>query len=622
MPKKITSITIDNYRAWYGLYESIKLPNGENLLVYGENGSGKSSFFKGVQNFFRSATDGTPAFELNIFSVLAGNTNGSINIEFTDFPPSPAAVNQYQYSIGTPSTNNETFINDSRKLNSFLDYKHMLGVHFTNPDADTVPDLFPLLIENLLGGYNLPATAINIKDEIASIVAGLKRKSDSVFYDEARDKTPIVSGAINTLINDILVDANRLLTTYFDNDIEILLVDFTFRIKPAHHKELEKLLRIQTRYAGQVIPNYNYFLNEARLSSVAICFYLASVLSHPPAATGYKPLFLDDIFIGLDTSNRIPLLELINAEFADYQIVITTYDRFWYEVAKDWFDKNMSSLWVYREMYVHKGIHATGVPAFDKTIILEGENDFAKALYHLNNSIRPDYPAAANYLRKYAEGIFKEYIPEVEYKLKDENIGEFPNMILLNALIIGARNFLHKISQTDALLVQLKGQSKRLLNPLSHYNPSTPIFKRELDDIVSLLPQVEAYLKNLRENTFRLSLNEFSRIRIHFPIAADDDIFCNLILSDQLYKYRNGAINFSLCSVKWVTIQRVTLVGTTTTKYKNDFADFQTAYTHIHGVIAAMPGMPAMPVNANFIDQFQTETNPGTWNLLNTLLVW
>ena len=51
MPRKITGITIDNYRAWHGPYPKIELPNGENLLIYGENGSGKSSFFKWAPGF-------------------------------------------------------------------------------------------------------------------------------------------------------------------------------------------------------------------------------------------------------------------------------------------------------------------------------------------------------------------------------------------------------------------------------------------------------------------------------------------------------------------------------------------------------------------------------------------
>jgi energy-coupling factor transporter ATP-binding protein EcfA2 len=622
MPRKVTSITIDNYRSWFGPYEPIKLPKGENLLVYGENGSGKSSFFKGMQNFFRSSIDGNPPFELNRFAALAGNGNGTISLEFSDFANNPATRSQYQYTIGAASTNRQQFINDTRKLNSFLDYKHMLGVHYTDPDSTTTPDLFSSFVEGILGEFNIPGTGNSILTESKSIENGLKKRSDSKLYKEAVANFPPIQTAVIKIVNDIITDLNRLLNTFFDNGILVQIVDFKFEIETIRKKRLSKSLKLQVRYANQVVPNYNYFLNEARLSSIAICFYLSAVLSHPAGAE-FKILFLDDIFVGLDTSNRMPLLSLLKTEFVGYQIFITTYDRFWYETAKDWFEKNMNSEWLFREMYVHKKAYLPGQPNIDITISVPGQDNYEKALYHLSNSIRPDYPAAANYLRKYAEEIFKKFIPEVEYKLDDENIGEFPEKIMLNKLMIGAKAFLNKIHQNDALLLQLKGQSKRLLNPLSHYNPSTPIFRRELDDIVSLLPSVETYLKNLSINHFKLSLNQYKTIRIHFVLAAGDDIFYILNLNTQLYKYQNGGpVNFSTCSAKLTSRTIVTGIGTTFVKLKNDFVDFQDAYTFCLANINAFIAPTAIPVNPNYLNQFEYEENSGIWSLLNTLLVW
>ena len=37
-----------------------------------------------------------------------------------------------------------------------------------------------------------------------------------------------------------------------------------------------------------------------------------------------KVPFLDDIFIGLDIANRLPLLEILESDFPDYQIFIIT----------------------------------------------------------------------------------------------------------------------------------------------------------------------------------------------------------------------------------------------------------------------------------------------------------
>ena len=46
--KWITEITLNNYRA-FGKSETIKIPKGNHLLIYGENGSGKSSLFRAVR---------------------------------------------------------------------------------------------------------------------------------------------------------------------------------------------------------------------------------------------------------------------------------------------------------------------------------------------------------------------------------------------------------------------------------------------------------------------------------------------------------------------------------------------------------------------------------------------
>src|SRR5713226_2472174 len=71
---KISQIIINNYRAFYnekGKERSkyvLNLKDGKNLLVYGENGSGKSSFYKALSDLFRSSA--TPDYHLiqNVFS--------------------------------------------------------------------------------------------------------------------------------------------------------------------------------------------------------------------------------------------------------------------------------------------------------------------------------------------------------------------------------------------------------------------------------------------------------------------------------------------------------------------------------------------------------------------------
>ena len=52
---KIQKVEIKNYKAFYGKYE-INVA-GKNLFVYGENGSGKNSFYYALKDFFQSSNE-------------------------------------------------------------------------------------------------------------------------------------------------------------------------------------------------------------------------------------------------------------------------------------------------------------------------------------------------------------------------------------------------------------------------------------------------------------------------------------------------------------------------------------------------------------------------------------
>ena len=49
---KITKIEIKNFRAFYGKYLIDLHKAGKNLLVYGENGSGKTSLYQALMFFY------------------------------------------------------------------------------------------------------------------------------------------------------------------------------------------------------------------------------------------------------------------------------------------------------------------------------------------------------------------------------------------------------------------------------------------------------------------------------------------------------------------------------------------------------------------------------------------
>ena len=71
---RITKIEIKNFRAFPRTYQIALHKAGKNLLVYGENGSGKTSLYLALELFLESSEDTSIRFEnfQNIFATDDG----------------------------------------------------------------------------------------------------------------------------------------------------------------------------------------------------------------------------------------------------------------------------------------------------------------------------------------------------------------------------------------------------------------------------------------------------------------------------------------------------------------------------------------------------------------------
>jgi len=66
---RITKIELENFRAFYNNYVIDLNTSGKNLLVYGENWSGKSSLYKALKYFLDSHRQGLNFLDFkNIFN--------------------------------------------------------------------------------------------------------------------------------------------------------------------------------------------------------------------------------------------------------------------------------------------------------------------------------------------------------------------------------------------------------------------------------------------------------------------------------------------------------------------------------------------------------------------------
>jgi len=494
--KWVTEIELSNYRAFVKL-EPIKIPFNHHLLIYGENGSGKTSIYNALKDLFRSSQTTLPyGFTLNEFEKSKGNFTGSVSIEISTKEPSGHIISS-KHSLAEPdssSTNKIPDIQVANKLKGFLDYKIILKTHALEIPPDKTPNFFEFFVHDLLGNHPIsnPAGGVTTNElslNYSQISKSLKKnRRNSRSFSVSLTELQKMNDDLKNLIKAMVSQANLYLDTYFKNKLE-LNVGFT-DLKLDNKKNISENISLKISYASNKISRYHTFLNEARLSSLAICLYLASIKINPMPPDSIKILYLDDVFIGLDMCNRIPLLEIIKNEFIDheYQLFISTFDRQWYELSRQWLEaKNCKYNCI--ELFTGDNDNSS-IP--DSPVVLNNRGDYlqcAKSCFSLN-----DYPAAANYLRKACEAELKRILPENKRFHYDQSNGETRIINNLNTLITNFDEYIRKNGLNYTPFLHFKTYKKVIFNPLSHDDLNAPHYKREISDCINLVEE----LKNIQ----------------------------------------------------------------------------------------------------------------------------
>jgi hypothetical protein len=124
--------------------------DGKNLLLFGENGSGKSSLFQGLRVLLSESPPKRPFADYrNIFSP---GEEGTLAVELTAGVPQDF---KWEYGESHPAKNGDAAFFDLARRATFLDYKALLRTSVFQEDAEYV-NIFPLLVETLLRDAELP----------------------------------------------------------------------------------------------------------------------------------------------------------------------------------------------------------------------------------------------------------------------------------------------------------------------------------------------------------------------------------------------------------------------------------------------------------------------------------
>ena len=469
---RITEIEIKNFKAFYGTYQIDLRKTGKNLLIYGENGSGKSSLYFALKLFLESGDDPSHRFEndQNIFI----EDPGYIKLSLRADPQSRKEI--YEWSESVKETDTE-IIREASKAKGFLDYKSLLETHYVHHENDTV-NVFNLLVETLL------ANTVNIEDQ--SLEGDWIGIQPPYPHGNAKSQIAVIESRIENFNNEL---ANRL-TELRSKASEILdkfehnvALNFNFPgVK--YNRKTKKLdnqqIFLKVELFDRDIPEHHLFLNEARLSAIAIAIYFSSILIQPESRL--KILALDDVLIGLDMSNRLPVLDILEEYFPEHQIFLTTYDKTWYEIAKQ---RTSDAEWEYAEFYTSEPnkyeipIHAQDKPYLDK----------AKKYFDDN-----DYKACVIYLRTAFEIAIKRFCQKknlrVKYRENPKNLTSDDFWVPITEVKLSdGTPFLGQ-----ELIDEIKLYRSIIMNPLSHARTVT-VVKKEISDAIEAVAKLEDKLE-------------------------------------------------------------------------------------------------------------------------------
>jgi hypothetical protein len=409
----------------------------------------------------------------NIFSQSGG---GHIKLHLRD----NASANEhiYEWSKTVTDETADPLIIEASKTKGFLDYKSLLETHYIHREEENV-NVFKLLVENLLVNTISRLTNQPLGEEWERIKqAPRPRRNAKARIAELEAQLQAFNNGLAGRLGELETKTSEILGKFgYDVALRFDFENITYNQDEKTLDNQQILLKVE--FFDTEIPAHHRFLNEAKLSAIAIAVYLSSILLQPES--DLRILALDDVLIGLDMSNRLPILDILHDYFSDYQIFLTTYDKAWYEIVKQ--RTSHGGKWKAVEFYFRQ------TDEYEIPVYVENEAYLDKAREYLDAN---DYKACAIYLRTVFEIMIEEFCDAerlpVRYRRNRDKLDsqDFWDPIKVEN---GKSSFLD-----PPLIRDIELYRSRILNPLSH-TTITNIPKKEIEDAIEAVERLKIALQ-------------------------------------------------------------------------------------------------------------------------------
>mgnify|MGYP005930767459 CR=1 FL=1 len=546
----INKIHITGFKAFPNDFE-LQL-EGKHLLMYGENGSGKSSIYYALHCMFQSplkSDAGKKYFNAN-------NDNGTLNeqhlknlnnldadsqvwIDFDGRHPFIYMLDKNGYHMTLtngqhplPASINGCFVN------------HQFLFHFFNFRNSQKINLFPVFIKDILSFCKDDASGFHIGemyDMLTSSIIKKGRKVDTTYLNNIE----AFNESVKIVVENINLYASDLYKNYFmdegENELQIRLRYDSNLDKPENDpneywlkydriiervkengevkEHLSSYKKLSTPFIGleisevlndgtlRPIPKPQSYFNEAKLTAIALSVRFA-LLNLDKEADG-RFLALDDMLISFDMSNRAKVVKFL-LEISDrYKIYLFTHDRMFFEYFKHK-TKRYNNQWIYKEIYMDDS-HQPYMRNSD-SYIEEAEHYIKQHKYEI----------AGNFLRKAAEAFCKSFLPPKKQLSADYS------RLDLNGMIVNSKDFAIASGMTNIQFFdELDEHRKFILNPSSHDSYDVEKYLYELKRCLDTLKELDKI--NIRPFMKRGTKLEFT---LKTPAPQTDEYKFEIVLCD------------------------------------------------------------------------------------------
>lgn len=504
---KINTLSLTDFRAFPGPAPTTFELDGKNLLVYGENGSGKSSLFKALSGFFTYGPPPPPLRPLkNSFSGESlGNTRVEVVLDngltaawcmqlMAEVSPQPGVT------IAGPSLREDhparhrtqpgmVEIEQAAKFSACLDYRTLLGTNYKH--GNDAVNLFEPMVRELLAGFVDLATNKTILELWLAVESSLPSINTPAYLVPSLKACQEFNAAVRRTLTVLLPEAQTILRRLCPDGLELTALPFAgVRYNGGKLKRekayVEKTVGLEIAYRGIAVERPQLYLNEARLSAIGLALYLGARLACAPRTTPHlKLLVLDDVLVGLDHSNRLPVLNVLVDLFPDWQVVLLTHDRGWFDLARQ---RLPTPDWTCYEVYEGDPLAVAPMPIVRRT-----QNRPARALLQKARDLLAQgyMEAAANYVRQAFEAGVRAAceLKSIQLPYK-QDVTDHKAQDLLTGLKGWSGTATVPKVDWDAALHRLELMKNVVMNPYSH--PSAPNIPRQ--EIVDAVDAVDRFL--------------------------------------------------------------------------------------------------------------------------------